>query len=191
VALARDRGCLTDEYSESCDIRSASRALDSLVGDETIRAAVELIVENGPGRLLAQYVLVQMMSPTATTLAYDIYRTDPERAVWAAHLIMNIGHPDAAGYITAFHADENSSIALTGMDVLDHLLTRWKGAWIEPEVIEQVLAQASEHPLRAVRLRAEASRVLVRDDLDESEGRRHYLALVTRANDEEEHGEHM
>ncbi len=131
-----------------------------------------------------------MMSPMATTLAYHTYRRDAQRAVWAAHLIMSIGHPDAAQYIAAFLADENSIIALTGMDLLDHLLEGWKGAWIEPAVIEQVLVQASAHPLRTVRLRAAASRILLRDDLVESERRRHHLALVARANDEEDHGEH-
>lgn len=146
AALARELGCLEGDSSEACDVVRASRALDLLIGDETIRAAVDLVVDNGPGRLLAQYALVQMMSRQASVLAYDIYRTDRQRAVWAAQLIMHIGHPDTAQYLPIFLADDDGGIALTGMDLLDRLLGGWAQAWLDDAFVEQVLARASEHP---------------------------------------------
>jgi len=162
IELATHLGSIRDDGGEWCDTDLTSRALEALVGEDNIRAAVELVVSNEPGRLLAQYVLVHMRSPIAAEMAYDIYQTsdDRSRAYWAAHLIALIGHPRAFAWIPVFLSDDGDNVAHVGMDLLDGLLSS-AGVDLEPQEVERLLMLVERHPSAEVRRRAVTSRVLL------------------------------
>jgi len=162
VELADQLGSIRDNGGEWCDTDLASRALQALVGEDNIRAAVNLVVSNDPGRLLAQYVLVRMQSPIAAEMAYDIYQTsdDRSRAYWAAHLIAVIGHPRAFAWIPAFLSDDGDNVAHLGMNLLDGLLSS-AGVDLDPREVERLLMIAERHRSAEVRRRAVASRALL------------------------------
>jgi hypothetical protein len=65
-------GSLRSDGSEYCTSLLAYAALEQLVGDETIDTAVDQIVDNAPGWLLAKYVVVRLVSVRATERAYSI-----------------------------------------------------------------------------------------------------------------------
>jgi len=183
VELATQLGSIGADGGEWCDTELASRALEALVGEENIRAAVNLVVSNDPGRLLAQYVLIRLRSPVAAEMAYAIYQTsdDRSRAYWAAHLIAVIGHPRAFAWIPAFLSDDGDNVAHLGMDLLDGLLD-FAGVDLELQEVEQVLMLAEQHPSVEVRRRAVASRVPLQPgpqaDRDEQ-----YLRILTAGQD--------
>jgi len=180
VELAAQLGSIGGDGGEWCDTDLASRALEALVGEDNIKAAVDLVVSNDPGRLLAQYVLVRMQSPIAAEMAYDIYQTsdDRSRAYWAAHLIAVIGHPHAFAWIPAFLSDNGDNVAHAGMDLLDGLLDS-AGIDLEPQEVERVLMLAERHPSAEVRRRAVASRVLLQPGPQADRGEQNRRMLTT------------
>ncbi len=158
VELAVRLGSVGEDGGEWCDISLASRALEALVGEDNIKAAVDLVISHEPGRLLAQYVLVRLQSLIATETAYGIYQTsdDRSRAYWAAHLIAAIGHPRAFAWIPVFLSNDDDNVAHVAMDLLDGLLSS-ADVDLEPQEVEQVLTLAQRHPSAEVRHRAAPS----------------------------------
>jgi len=165
AAFAERMGSLRPDGSERCDSLLAYAALERLVGDDAIDTAVDQIVDNAPGRLLAAYALVRLVSLRATERAYAIYReaTD-QRAYWAVRLIVEIHHPRAFTWIPQILADPEVTIAVLGMDLLDALLSF--SEVVEALEVEPILVQAERDPRPDIYKRARSSRILLQPEPD-------------------------
>jgi hypothetical protein len=134
----------------------AQQALERILGEGTIRAAVELAVSFAPAGELAANVLRHVCSRHAAEMAYAIYKTRPHaEAPGAVWLIKEIGHPRALAWIEEFLAD--GRVAGAGADVLDQLLfTRA----VEPtdERVLRLLQAMERQPSETVRVKAAAMR---------------------------------
>jgi hypothetical protein len=162
TAFAQRMGSLRSDGSEFCTSLLAYAALEQLVGDETIDTAVDQIVDNAPGWLLAKYVLVRLVSVRATERAYSIYQgTDRNRAYWAVALIAEIHHPRAFAWIPQFLSDPDVNVAVKGMDLLDALLDSPELVDAESLDVEPILALAARDSRPEIHRRVTSSRVLL------------------------------
>ncbi len=181
--FAQRMGSLQDKGIEHCNSLLAYAALEQLVGDEAIDTAVDQIMENAPGWLLAKYVLVRLVSRRATERAYAIYcEADDNRAYWAVNLIVETHHPRAFAWIPEFLADPRVSIAVLGMDLLDVLLSSPELVNEETLDVEPILAQAERDPRPEVHMRVNASRILLQPE-PENPRDAAYLAAYIKARD--------
>ncbi|HLJ80762.1 MAG TPA: hypothetical protein VKT52_04680 [Ktedonobacterales bacterium] len=155
--LALELGSLDELHlgREAGGIHYAERALEKILGDDTIHDTVYFIVDDGgPGAEVATNVLQHIMSLSATELAYEIYKSSTGlRASFAVMLIKRIAHPRAVEWIKEFLEDDN--VAVWGVGVLDQLL--WCSR-VEPEAVENLLVLAEHHPIENVREQAQGIR---------------------------------
>ncbi len=98
-------------FSTLAGTQVAKDALEALIGEENIRAGVDLAVFGGPGELAAsataQSVLVHIQSQIATEAAYEIYRAakgdgDFATAAIAVLVIADLCHPLALDWMDEF-----------------------------------------------------------------------------------------
>src|SRR6185369_11539875 len=102
IELARAVGSL-EGTNESGGTAYACRALERLLGDDGLRAAVEHVVASRPGGELAMNVLRHIESERAAQIAYDVYRASSgDRASMAVWLIKHIANPSTAAWIADF-----------------------------------------------------------------------------------------
>jgi hypothetical protein len=124
-------------------------ALETLLGPDGIRSAVETVLERRPGADVAESVLVHLASAEAARLAYAIYReASGQRAADAASLVKQIAHPLALARVEEFLASPDA--AGWGIALLDQFLWRGRVAPDDPEV-ERLLRLAEAHPWPTVR----------------------------------------
>ena len=134
-----DAGTVTDEHARG--------ALDAILGEENIRAAVELRLGFHPGWNVAEGVLRLMRSELATDLAYEAYSSSTgDRAVQAVALVKEIGHPKALGWMEEFLRDEH--VAGLGAELLGALVSRQA---VDDGRVERLLTRIEENPNAAVR----------------------------------------
>lgn len=163
--FAQRMGSLRSDGSEHCHSLLAYAALEQLVGDEAIDAAVEQAVDNAPGWLLATYVLVRLVSLRATERAYAIYQEAIDtRAYWAIALIVAIHHPRAFDWIPQLLSDPEITIAVQGMDLLDAFLSSPELVDVGLLDVEPILAQAERDPRPEIHKRVISSRVLLQPE---------------------------
>lgn len=149
TGLAREVGSL-QETDERGGTFFAELALESILGEENIRNAVNHILEFRPGSELAMNVLRHITSLKAIEMAYLAYKTsEGERAAQAVWLIKHIAHPQSQAWIREFLLDDN--VAVWGIGLLDQLLWSWR---IEPETVEDLLVMAENHQIENVREQA-------------------------------------
>jgi hypothetical protein len=149
--LASRVGSITD-HGERGGTAVARLALEAMLGDDTLRGAVEHALSFEPGAELAMSVLAHVRSLRATELAYALYKSSSdERAGRAVWLIKHIAYPRALAWVEEFLADDR--VAGWGVDVLDQLL--WTGH-VDPDDPEalRLLGLAERHPSGHVRERA-------------------------------------
>jgi hypothetical protein len=165
AAFAEQMGSLRPDGSEHCNSLLAYAALERLVGDDAIDTAVDQIVDNAPGWLLAKYALVRLVSLRATERAYAIYREATDnRAYWAVKLIVEIHHPRSFAWIPQILSDPETTIAVLGMDLLDALLSSPELVDAESLDVEPILAQAARDSRPEIYKRVGSSRVLLQPE---------------------------
>jgi|SRR2546423_6181558 len=165
TAFARRMGSLRLDGSEHCSSLLAYAAIEQIIADDAIDTAVDHIVDNAPGCLLAKYVLVRIVSLRATERAYAVYHgADRNRAYWAVALIAEIHHPRAFAWIAQFLSDADVNIAVKGMDLLDALLSSRELVDMESLDVEPILATAEQDPRPEIHKRVRSSRVLLQPE---------------------------
>ena len=139
----------------------AQKALECILGEDNIRAAVELAVSFAPSGWLAASVLRFIQSLQALEMAYAIYKksSSADQAFGAVWLIKEIGHRRSLDWIEEFLADER--IASPGVDVLDQLIFIHQ---VEPEDerVVRLLALMDDHASEEVRAKAAHLREYIR-----------------------------
>ena len=154
--LALELGSIGENY-ERGGTAYAELALERILGEEAIHAAVSFILDGEPGSELAVSVLRHIVSLKAIEISYQIYKNSTgERAANAVSLIKRIAHPRSTAWIKEFLADEH--VALWGIGLLDQLA--WSGR-VQPEAIESLLALAEQHHHEHVREQAIAIRTTI------------------------------
>jgi hypothetical protein len=162
-ALASHVGGITAQ-GERGGTHVARLALEALLGEDTIRGAVQHAVSGAPGAELAMSVLAHVRSLRATEIAYALYRSGSVEAVW---LIKHIAHPRALAWVEEFLADD--AAAGWGIDVLDQLLWRDPVDRDDPEAL-RLLGLAERHPAEQVRERAAFIRRFLADEHGTADG---------------------
>ncbi|MDQ2828293.1 MAG: hypothetical protein M3Y74_04490 [Chloroflexota bacterium] len=184
TAFAERMGSLRSDGSEHCNSLLAYAALEQLVGDDAIDTAVDQIVDNAPGRLLATYALVRLVSLRASERAYRIYQEATDnRAYWAVWLVVEIHHPRAFAWVSQILTDPEIAIAVLGMDLLDALLSSPEVVEVESLDVESILAQAERDPRQELSKRVKSSRILLQPEPD-SQRDVTYLAEYLKARDD-------
>ncbi len=141
----------------------AEQAIEHLLGNDAVANAVAVILDLQDGWLLADSVLIHVMSPKALALAYTAYKASQgERAVRAVWLIKELRHPVALPWISEFLDDPNENIAALGAEVLDQLIFSSRTDPDSPEV-ENLLVQAEAHASVEVREIAASTRTYLKD----------------------------
>jgi hypothetical protein len=176
--LAHDAGIVSYRYpgggfSTPYGSGYAERALEILLGPDSIREAVALAIRWPPGRqpaaAIAQSVLRYIRSLQATELAYQSYKgSQGDDAGLAVGLIADIAHPRALDWVEEFLGDPN--VAPAGIGVLDQLLDQLLfRRQVEPddERVQSALRLALSH--RSVHVRRQARQI--RADIRRRTGR--------------------
>jgi hypothetical protein len=149
--LATDLGALHNRGQMGGD-NLAKRAIESLLGEDEIIAAVNLAMTHGPGSELALSVLRLLTSDKALDYAYQRYQDseDGDR-IPPIFVIKHMCNPKSIEWIGQFLDDEN--MATWGVDVLDQLLFSRR---VQPddERVVTLLRRAETHRNRDVREKA-------------------------------------
>ena len=148
VQLARDVGSI-HEGGESGGTAYASAALETILGEDNLHAAVEAAMSLRRGSELAMNVLRMIGSERAARIAYDKYKAGHENADRAVWLIKHIAHPCAVAWIAEFLDD--AKVAGWGVGVLDQLL--YDGV-VDTADVEPLLVRAEAHANDNVREQA-------------------------------------
>ena len=147
--LAIQLGTLSPN-SESGGSDYAIRAIQLLLGEDQLRAAVDYCVQGQPGSELARSVLWHLHPWSAMQRCYEIYRSAEslgDRA-YAVNLLNVVADRRALPWISGFLDDPDPDIQAWGVGVLDQLL--WSGL-IEIEECADLLEKARQHPHPEVR----------------------------------------
>lgn len=152
-ALASQLGLLR-EGGESSGTHRACEALESLLGEDNLRHAVDYYISGKPGSELARSVLWHIHPFSAMRYCYDIFKSDLPVEVRrsAVELLRVVADKRAVGWIAEFLNDDDPEIQAWGAGVLDQLL--WSEL-IFPEDIEHLLVKAETHSNIGVRETAE------------------------------------
>lgn len=149
TGLAADVGSIRAE-GERGGTTVAQYAIERILGEANLRAAVELVLASGPGSELAMSVLSLICSWTAAEIVYAEYkRSTGDRASRAVWLIKSIAHPHSKNWISEFLADDN--VSGWGIDLLDQLV--WLDR-IDSEEAGKLLTLAEHNKRERVRQKA-------------------------------------
>jgi hypothetical protein len=146
--LARQLGLLR-ENGESSGSDAAMRALELLLGEDNLRAAVDHFVSFQPGSELVRSVLWMLHPWSAMQRCYEIYRSDAEieQRRNAIFLLRFIADRRALSWAQEFLDDPDSSIQNCGANMVDQLL--W-ASLVEPEDCAELLEKMARHPNTSV-----------------------------------------
>ena len=141
VGLDPDGGQMSDRHTQ--------RALEEVLGEENIKAAVDLRLGFGPGWMIAEGVLRYIRSERATDLAYEAYTTaGGDRSIQAVFLIKEIAHPKALDWVEELLRDER--VTGLGANLLDQLVWRHE-IELDDAQVRRLLSLAEAHPDEGVR----------------------------------------
>ncbi len=159
--LGRELGTLRAD-GEHVGRDDARRAIERLIGEDRLRAAVDYYVVGGPGSELARHVLWQLRPWSAMQRCYDIYRTaaDAETKASSVELLRVVADRRALPWTAEFLADPNPGVQLWGAGLLDQLL--WSHL-IESAECADLLRTVQEHPNDQVRERGECIRKYLKE----------------------------
>lgn len=140
----------------------ARRAIAFLLGEVTLRDAVDHSLAGGPGAEHARSVLwlLQPEARAARSRCLEIYHTAPDRCrrVSAANLLRVVATAADLPLVVEFLVDGDPAVQLSGVSMLDRLvLARCVGA----EDAEPYLRMAERHPNPQVRDKAAAIREIL------------------------------
>ncbi len=147
--LAGDLGLLS-ENGEIGGTEYANRAIELLIGEDRLRAAVDFYVTGRGGSGLARSVLWRIQAWSAMQRCYEIYRSDAPVEIRrsAIELLRVVADHRALGWVKEFLADPDDSVQNMGAGVLDQMI--WGGG-VQPELCREHLKIAREHPNPNVR----------------------------------------
>ena len=139
----------------------ARRALEVILGEEAIRAAVDCVLAVRPGAELASDVLSLLRPWSAAEYCHEIAASssDIEDRRRAVGLLQDVGDRRALAWLSGYLDDSDSLIQVCGASVLDHLLFL---DLVEPEEAEELLKKAEHHENEAVREQAKSIRGFLR-----------------------------
>jgi len=163
--LAEQLGLIENEpdgWNESGGSGDAQRALEQVVGEDEMRAAVDYYVTGEPGCELARSVLWLLKPRSAMVRCREIASTsgDPEVRRSAVELLRVVADRTVMSWIPEYLADPDEGVQIWGIGILDQLL--WDNA-VEPEEAESLLLSADQHQNAAVRERAQFIRSFLTD----------------------------
>jgi hypothetical protein len=166
-SLASQLGLLRED-GESSGSRHACEALETLLGEDNLRRAVDHYISGKPGSELARSVLWHIHPFSAMRYCYDIFKSDLPIEIRrsAVELLRVVADKRAVDWIYEFLNDDDLEIQSWGAGVLDQLL--WSEL-IYPEEIEHLLVKAETHSNIGVRERAEFIRGFLRKRHTENE----------------------
>ena len=137
----------------------AKQAIEQLLGEENLRAAVDYYISQQPGSELVRSILWQLHPYSAMQYCYDLYKSsaanmDTRRT--AIELLRVVADYRVLPWIHEFLEDDDPSIQGWGVGVLDQLLFS-NLVHADDSRVEALLRQISEHPSDYVRQTAETS----------------------------------
>ena len=147
--LCRERG--TRSYGSA----EAMIALEIIIGEDTIRKAVDYYIDLKPEHELARQVLWRLRPPSGMARCYDIFKSDTnlERRRSAVELLRVIADRRVLPWIEEFWADPDPGIQNWGAGVLDQLL--WGGGMdangADYKEVERLIDHGETHPNPGVR----------------------------------------
>lgn len=103
---------------------SGRRALEILLGEENLRAAVDYFISLEPGWDTAEMVMKIIRSRIAMNRCLEIYKSEPntERGCSAVFLLGSIADYTALPWISDFLKDSSEPVRLNGLRVLQNIL---------------------------------------------------------------------
>jgi hypothetical protein len=141
---------------------AARRALQMILGEETLRESVDYYVAMRPARELVRSVLWLLRPWSAMARCHELAQlpNDIEKRRNAVELLRVVGDHRALPWVSDFLKEQDPATQLWGIGLLDQLL--WSEL-IEPDEAEEVLERAARHENEAVRDRVEVIRSYLRD----------------------------
>lgn len=157
-ALALQLGTL-NETGEIGSERYGRQAIETLLGEDNLRAAVDYYISGAPGSELARNVLWVLRPWSAMKYCYDIYKSqvDIEERRLAVELLRAVADARALPWVDEFLDDADVGIQLWGASLLEQLVY-WN--WIDVDEAEDVIHKAETHSNPSVRKQAEFIREL-------------------------------
>jgi hypothetical protein len=158
--LARRLGSLSDD-GERGGTDLAQQALEQILGEAEVRAAVDYYVSGRRGFELARSVLGLLRPWSAMQRCYEVFRTDPdpESRRSAVELLRAVADRRALAWVPEFLRDSDEGVQTWGAGVVDQLL--WSGL-VEEENCQTILEMMSGHPNPGV----QRYYCLIRESLD-------------------------
>lgn len=148
--LAEEVGAIREGGGERGGTDLARRALESILGPDALRAAVDYYVARGPGSELARSVLWFLQPPSAMDRCREIYRSsdciEDRRA--AIELLRVAGDSRVLTWVPEFLEDPDEGIQTWGAGIVDQLL--WGGG-VDPDECATILESMERHPNERVR----------------------------------------
>ena len=147
---------------ESGGSDEARLALERILGEAEMRAAVDHYVALRPGSELARSVLWLLHPGSAMLRCREIANdaTDPEERRTAVELLRVVADRRALPWISDYLDDRDEGIQFWAIGILDQLL---RSELIEPEEAEGLLQIADRHPNAQVREQAQFIRGFLAD----------------------------
>ena len=141
---------------------AAQRALELILGEETLRQSVDYYVAVRPARELVRSVLWLLRPWSAMIRCRELSQlpNEIETRRSAVELLRVVADERALPWVSEYLDDADPGIQQWGIGVLDQLL--WSEL-VEPEEAEEVLERAACHENEAVRDRVEFIRSYLRD----------------------------
>lgn len=147
--LARQLGTIGDR-SESGGSDLGRQALESIIGVEALRAAVDYFIAGDPGSELARSVLATLQPPCAMERCLEIARgdADVESRRLAVNLLRVVADRRGIGWAAEFLGDADEGVQVWGAMIVDQLLFTGRA---EPDECVEILEAMEAHPNAGVR----------------------------------------
>lgn len=124
-SIAAQVGALDPDGSErGCGTDTGRRALEILIGEDNLRAAIDHFISLQPGAFTAEMVLQIIKSEVAMNRCLEIYKSErgTDRACSAVFLLGCMADSNALPWVRGFLEDSNEAVRLNGLRVLQNIL---------------------------------------------------------------------
>jgi hypothetical protein len=155
-SIAEQVGALNPDGSErGCGTDTGRRALEILIGEDNLRAAIDYFISLRPGAFTAEMVLKIIRSEVAMNRCLEIYKSEPGtyRGCSAVFLLGCMADCKALPWVREFLGDSNEAVRLNGLRVLQNVLYGPLGD-DELATATELFDMAAQDPDPAVRERA-------------------------------------
>ena len=124
-SIAAQVGALdADGTEKGCGTATGRRALETLLGEDNLRDAIDYFISLEPGAFTAEMVLQIIKSEVAMNRCLEIYKSEPGtyRACSAVFLLGCMADTKALPWVREFLNDTNEAVRLNGLRVLQNIL---------------------------------------------------------------------